>query len=84
MQIRLGYELNYNLPQTTPMMLALSIHYSRASDMIIPDHLVADPRRKTGHSEDGDPSSLRRVSFLRCRYSSYEGCHTQARQPSAR
>ena len=43
MQIRLGYELNYNFPQPTPMILALTIHYSRASDIIIPDNLTTDP-----------------------------------------
>jgi transglutaminase-like putative cysteine protease len=42
-QIRLGYELNYQFPQPTPMILALSIHYSRASDIIIPDHVATDP-----------------------------------------
>ena len=35
MQIRLGYELNYNFPEPTPVILALSIHYSRAADIII-------------------------------------------------
>jgi transglutaminase-like putative cysteine protease len=43
MQIRLGYELIYNFPQPTPMILALSIHYSRASDIITPDYLTTDP-----------------------------------------
>ena len=43
MQIRLGYELNYNLFQPTPMILALSIHYSRVSDVIVPDHQITVP-----------------------------------------
>jgi len=43
MQIRVGYELIYNFPQPTPMILTLNIHYSRASDIIAPDHLVTDP-----------------------------------------
>ncbi len=43
MQIRLGYELIYNFLQPTPMILVLSIHYSRASDIIIPDNLTTDP-----------------------------------------
>jgi len=43
MQIRLGYELNYSFPEPTPMILALSIHYSRASDIVIPDYLTTDP-----------------------------------------
>ena len=43
MQIRVGYELIYNFPQPTPMILTVSIHYSRASDIVIPDHLTTDP-----------------------------------------
>ena len=37
MQIRVGYELTYSCPQVTPMILALSIHASRAADIIVPD-----------------------------------------------
>lgn len=43
MQICVGYEFIYNLPQPTPMILAVSIHYSRASDVVTPDHLVTRP-----------------------------------------
>ena len=43
MKIRLGYELIYDCPQPTPMILTLSVHYTRVSDMIVPDHLIADP-----------------------------------------
>jgi transglutaminase-like putative cysteine protease len=43
MQIRVGYELIYNFPQPTPMILTVSIHYSRVSDIVIPDHLTTDP-----------------------------------------
>jgi transglutaminase-like putative cysteine protease len=43
MHIQVGYELIYNLPQPTPMILALNIHYSRASDIVTPDHLTVDP-----------------------------------------
>ena len=43
MQIRVGYEFIYRLPQPTPMILTVSIHYSRASDIVIPDHLTTDP-----------------------------------------
>jgi transglutaminase-like putative cysteine protease len=53
LQIRLGYELNYSFPQPTPMILALSIHYSRASDIIIPDHLTTDPAVPIGGYRDG-------------------------------
>jgi len=53
MQIRLGYELNYYFPQPTPMILALNIHYSRASDLIIPDYLTTEPPAPIGGYRDG-------------------------------
>ena len=43
MQIRVGFEMEYQCPGPTPMILALSIHYSRASDLVRPDHLVTYP-----------------------------------------
>src|SRR2546423_1504951 len=43
MEIRVGYELIYECPQPTPMMLTLSIHYSRASDIVTPDYLTTQP-----------------------------------------
>jgi transglutaminase-like putative cysteine protease len=42
-KIRVGYELIYECPQPTPMVLMLNVHYSRVSDLIAPDHLVTDP-----------------------------------------
>jgi transglutaminase-like putative cysteine protease len=43
MKIRIGYEIVYDCPQPTPMILTLNVHYSRASDMITPDHMISDP-----------------------------------------
>jgi transglutaminase-like putative cysteine protease len=43
MKIRVGYELIYDCPQPTPMILTLHIHYSRASDLLVPDHLTTRP-----------------------------------------
>ena len=43
MQIRVGYELIYDCPQPTPMILALHIHFTRVSDIIVPDHLITSP-----------------------------------------
>jgi transglutaminase-like putative cysteine protease len=42
-QIRIGYEMVYECPQPTPMILMLNVHYSRVSDVILPDHLRTDP-----------------------------------------
>jgi len=43
MRIRVGYELIYDCPQPTPMIATLSIHYSRASDLVTPDNLLTTP-----------------------------------------
>jgi len=43
MRIRLGYELIYNFPNPTPLILTLNVHYSRASDLESPDHLITNP-----------------------------------------
>jgi transglutaminase-like putative cysteine protease len=43
MKIRVGYQLTYDLPQPTPMILVLGVHFTRASDIITADHLVTDP-----------------------------------------
>ncbi|RYE81364.1 MAG: transglutaminase family protein [Oxalobacteraceae bacterium] len=43
MQFRVGFEMVYQCEQPTPMILQLSIHYSRASDLVRPDHLLTSP-----------------------------------------
>jgi len=43
MLIRIGYEVDYCCPQPTPMILTLNVHYSRASDLTAPDHLITSP-----------------------------------------
>ena len=43
MQIRVGFEMSYQCPQPTPMILALNIHHSRASDLVRPDLLTTRP-----------------------------------------
>ena len=53
MQIRVGYEFIYNLPQPTPMILTVSIHYSRASDIVTPDHLTTSPSVPVTAYRDG-------------------------------
>lgn len=53
MQIRLGYELKYTFPQPTPMILTLSVHYSRVSDLLHPDHLRTAPALQVRSYRDG-------------------------------
>jgi transglutaminase-like putative cysteine protease len=43
MKIKIGYQFTYTFPQATPMILMTNVHYSRASDIIVPDHLTTDP-----------------------------------------
>jgi transglutaminase-like putative cysteine protease len=43
MQIRVGYELVYECPQPTPMIVTLNVHYSRAGDLTKPDQLIVRP-----------------------------------------
>lgn len=43
MQLHVGYELTYDCPQPTPMILLLNIHHSRASDIVVPDCLTTRP-----------------------------------------
>lgn len=43
MKIKVGYELVYECPRPTPMMLVLNVHYTRTSDLLVPDHVTTDP-----------------------------------------
>lgn len=43
MQIRVGFEMVYDCPQPTPMVLNLNVHYTRVSDLVGRDDLVVDP-----------------------------------------
>jgi transglutaminase-like putative cysteine protease len=43
MKIRVGYEMIYDFPQTTPLQMVLGTHFTRASDVIVADSLTTDP-----------------------------------------
>jgi transglutaminase-like putative cysteine protease len=43
MKLRVGYELQYEFPQPTPILLMLNIHYTRASDQMTPDNVIVSP-----------------------------------------
>lgn len=53
MQIRLGYELVYQFPQPTPMIVTLNVHHTRASDLVRPDQMHTDPWVPTSMYRDG-------------------------------
>ncbi len=52
MQIRVGYDITYECPGPTPMLLMLNVHFSRASDMIMPDFVTTDPAVPIGGYRD--------------------------------
>ena len=43
MKIRAGYEISYDCPQPTPMILTLSVHPSRTPDLLTWDSMRLDP-----------------------------------------
>ena len=43
MKIRAGYEISYDCPQPTPMILQLSVHPSRVPDLLIRDRIRFEP-----------------------------------------
>ena len=53
MQIRAGYEIEYECPQPTPMLLVLSIHPSRFADLSTPHVIQFDPPTPSSNYEDG-------------------------------
>jgi transglutaminase-like putative cysteine protease len=53
MQIRIGFEIIYQCPQDTPMILMVHAHYSRAPDMLVADQLITDPAVPVTAHRDG-------------------------------
>lgn len=51
--MRLGFEMAYEFPAPTPMLMALHIHYSHAGHMLIPDQLVTSPKVPVTAYRDG-------------------------------
>ena len=43
LQLRVGFEMEYDCPQPTPMILVLNVHYSRAADLLYADRLLTLP-----------------------------------------
>jgi len=53
MQIRVGYEIAYECPQPTPMLLMLSVHPSRADALRTPQRIAFDPPVASRDYTDG-------------------------------
>ena len=53
MRIRAGYEIAYDCPQPTPMLLVLSVHPSRLQDLEGPHRIAFDPPLEAQDYHDG-------------------------------
>ena len=53
MKLRIGYELDYDFPQPTPLILMLNVHFSRFSDLEAPDYMRIRPSVPVRAYRDG-------------------------------
>jgi transglutaminase-like putative cysteine protease len=53
MKIRAGYEISYDCPQPTPMIVTLDVHSSRSSDLLTPDRMQLNPDIPANTYRDG-------------------------------
>lgn len=53
LRLRLGCRITYDLPQPSPMILLLNVHYSRAGDLERPDWLITEPSVPVESYRDG-------------------------------
>jgi hypothetical protein len=52
-KLRIGYELDYEFPQPTPLILMLNVHFSRFSDLETPDYMRLIPSVPVSAYRDG-------------------------------
>ena len=53
MNFKIGYELLYTFAQPTPVVLMLNVHFSRVSDLVMPDHVRLEPSLPVAGYRDG-------------------------------
>jgi hypothetical protein len=53
MKIRVGFEMIYDFPQATPLIAVVGTHFSRASDILVPDYLTISPSAPITPYRDG-------------------------------
>jgi transglutaminase-like putative cysteine protease len=53
LKLRVGYELQYEFPQPTPLIAMLNVHFSRVADLAAPDHIVIIPSVPISCYRDG-------------------------------
>jgi transglutaminase-like putative cysteine protease len=61
MRLRIGYELIYDFPQVTPVILVVHVHGSRTPDLIVRDDLVVEPRTPIAAYEDSFGNFCHRI-----------------------
>src|ERR1700749_4337417 len=52
MEIKVGFEISYPAVQPTPMVIMLSIHPSRFSDVVGTESIIAEPNTPIGFYRD--------------------------------
>ncbi len=52
-KLQVGYELDYEFPQPTPVVLMLNVHFSRVSDLAMPDGISLRPSVPLSGYRDG-------------------------------
>ena len=62
MQIRAGYDIEYESPQPTPKLLVLSIHPSRFADLSTPHTIQFDPPIPSSNYHDGFGNICTRIT----------------------
>jgi transglutaminase-like putative cysteine protease len=50
---RIGYEMQYQFPRPTPVILMLNVHFTRVSDLAAPDHIIISPSVPISGYRDG-------------------------------
>lgn len=53
MKLKIGYELQYEFPQPTPIIMMLNVHYTRVSHLERPDHIIVEPPVPISGYRDG-------------------------------
>jgi len=61
MQIRCGYEMVFELPGPTPMLLALNVHPCRQADLLHPDPIRTEPEIPVERYVDGFGNPCARI-----------------------
>ncbi len=52
LQLQVGFEIEFNCPQPTPMLLMLHVHASRGADLMLADQLLTYPVIPVAHYQD--------------------------------